>query len=140
MADEQELREWIREVQRGRLSRRGFVHRLVGLGLTVPFANYVLTACGGAAPAAPPTGAPAAQATGAPAAAARPAAPTVAGPAAGMQAAASPLAAASGGPKRTRRGGAGTVKALWWQAPSHANAHLSTGTKDFDAARLFTEP
>jgi hypothetical protein len=36
--DEQTLREWIKHVQHGRLSRRLFVQTLMGLGLTGPLA------------------------------------------------------------------------------------------------------
>ena len=40
----------------------------------------------------------------------------------------------------TRRGGGGPVKTLWWQAPVLLNPHLSPGTKDVDASRIFHEP
>ena len=40
--DEQTLREWIRDVRRGQLSRRLFVHTLMGLGLTGPLAAQLL--------------------------------------------------------------------------------------------------
>jgi len=40
--DEQTLREWITHVQHGRLSRRLFVHTLMGLGLTGPLAAQLL--------------------------------------------------------------------------------------------------
>jgi peptide/nickel transport system substrate-binding protein len=40
----------------------------------------------------------------------------------------------------TRRGGGGPVKTLWWQAPVLLNPHLSPGTKDVDASRIFYEP
>ena len=30
----------------------------------------------------------------------------------------------------TRRGGGGTLKVLWWQAPTLLNPHFATGTKD----------
>jgi peptide/nickel transport system substrate-binding protein len=40
----------------------------------------------------------------------------------------------------TRRGGGGPVKTLWWQAPVTLNPHLSPGTKDVDASRVFYEP
>jgi len=40
----------------------------------------------------------------------------------------------------TRRGGGGPVKTLWWQAPVILNPHLSPGTKDVDASRVFYEP
>ncbi len=38
------------------------------------------------------------------------------------------------------RGGAGTLKLLWWQAPTLLNPHFATGTKDQDGSRLFYEP
>src|SRR6266850_3875991 len=40
--DAQTLREWIRHVQRGQLSRRRFVQTLMGLGLTGPLAAQLL--------------------------------------------------------------------------------------------------
>ena len=38
------------------------------------------------------------------------------------------------------RGSAGTLKLLFWQAPTILNAHLSHGDKDFHAARICCEP
>ncbi len=52
---------------------------------------------------------------------------------------ASPLAAAAP-PAAPARGACGTLRLLWWQAPTVLNAHLAQGTKDFDAARLVYEP
>src|SRR5436309_750377 len=40
----------------------------------------------------------------------------------------------------SRRGGGGPLRLLWWQAPTLLNPHFATGTKDFDASRLFYEP
>jgi peptide/nickel transport system substrate-binding protein len=40
----------------------------------------------------------------------------------------------------TRRGGGGKLRLLWWQAPVILNPHLSSGTKDFDASRVVSEP
>jgi peptide/nickel transport system substrate-binding protein len=40
----------------------------------------------------------------------------------------------------TRRGGGGTLKVLWWQAPTLLNPHFATGTKDADGSRIFYEP
>ena len=52
-----------------------------------------------------------------------------------------PLAKGGGiGPGPTRRGGSGTLKLLWWQAPTILNAHQAAGTKDYDASRLVYEP
>ena len=42
--------------------------------------------------------------------------------------------------KPTKRGGGGTLKLLWWEAPTLLNPHFATGTKDQDASRLFYEP
>ena len=39
-----------------------------------------------------------------------------------------------------QRGKGDDLKILYWQAPTILNPHLSTGTKDFDAARLVLEP
>src|SRR4030095_7798888 len=41
---ERGLRRMIRDVERGRLSRRAFVHTLVGMGLTAPMAAQLLAA------------------------------------------------------------------------------------------------
>src|SRR6266542_5026187 len=41
---------------------------------------------------------------------------------------------------RTRRGGGGLLKVLWWQAPTLLNPHFANGTKDQDASRVFYEP
>jgi peptide/nickel transport system substrate-binding protein len=42
--------------------------------------------------------------------------------------------------KPTKAGGGGTLKVLWWQAPTLINPHFATGTKDQDGSRLFYEP
>ena len=44
--DEHGLRELITQVKAGRLSRRGFVQMMVGLGLTAPMAAQMLNAAG----------------------------------------------------------------------------------------------
>src|SRR5438552_1001852 len=44
--NERELRELIAGVKAGRMSRRAFVHRMVGLGLTAPFAGQLLAHAG----------------------------------------------------------------------------------------------
>src|SRR5437868_898576 len=49
--NEQELRELISAVKAGRVSRRAFVHKMVGLGLTAPFATQLLAHAGLAQPA-----------------------------------------------------------------------------------------
>src|SRR6516164_4443945 len=44
--NERELRKLIATVKAGRVSRRAFVHRMVGLGLTAPFATQLLAHAG----------------------------------------------------------------------------------------------
>src|SRR6516225_4412129 len=51
---EQELRELVASVKAGRMSRRAFLGKMVGLGLTAPFAAHLL-AHGGLAQTAPQT-------------------------------------------------------------------------------------
>ncbi|HQZ22238.1 MAG TPA: peptide ABC transporter substrate-binding protein [Thermoflexales bacterium] len=76
-------------------------------------ASMALAACGGA-PAAP---------TAAPAAATK-----------------APAAAATAAPAAGGRGRSGTLRILYWQAPTILNFHLGSGTKDSDAGRLILEP
>jgi peptide/nickel transport system substrate-binding protein len=47
--NDQQLRELIAAVKDGRVSRRAFVHRMVGLGLTAPFAGLLMRQAGVAA-------------------------------------------------------------------------------------------
>jgi peptide/nickel transport system substrate-binding protein len=95
---ENELRRLIGRVKQGRLSRRGFIRRMLAVGLTAPMATQLL-AIGGVA-----------------------------------------MAQTASDYKPTKRGGGGTLKLLWWQAPTLLNPHFATGTKDQDGSRLFYEP
>ncbi len=107
----------------------------------------------GAAPttAAAATTAPSAAATSAPGATSAPAASTTASSttasasttASGTTAAASTTASTGPDPRGaapTKRGGGGTLKLLWWQAPTILSVHLAQGTKDTDASRIVLEP
>ena len=89
----------------------------LGLALALPL---VLAACGGAALPSTGTASPAVAPT-----------PLVATP--------TPPANLTN-PPDTKRGQGGTLRLLWWQAPTILNLHLAQGTKDFDAARLIVEP
>lgn len=55
-----------------------------------------------------------------------------------------PQASAGGDPFGTplagKRGEGGTLRVLWWQAPTVLNVHVSNGTKDTDAASAVLEP
>ena len=44
------------------------------------------------------------------------------------------------GPAAAERGEGGTLKLLYWQAPTIVNPHLSIGTKDLSASRIVYEP
>src|SRR5579859_902321 len=94
------------------LTRRDVFKRAALAGLSVPSLVALAAACGPQAPPAPAT---------------VDVAPT-AGP---TVAPATPAA---------RRGGGGTVRLLWWQAPTILNAHLSLATKDVGAVRIYAEP
>lgn len=48
--------------------------------------------------------------------------------------------AGDGSYRPTKRGGGGTLKVLWWQAPTLLNPHFAIGTKDQDASRIFYQP
>jgi peptide/nickel transport system substrate-binding protein len=41
---------------------------------------------------------------------------------------------------QARRGMGGSLKVLWWQAPTLLNPHFANGTKDQDGSRVFYEP
>ncbi len=42
--------------------------------------------------------------------------------------------------KPAKRGGGGSLKALWWQGATLLNPHFAVGTKDQDGSRIFYEP
>src|SRR5437867_1146242 len=120
------------------LTRRELLGR-AGLGLGTPALLALVAACGPAAPAQP-AATTAAAAQSAPTSA--PPKPTAAPAAtAGVPGAAAPTAtsAAQAAPA-SKPGGGGTLKLLWWQAPTILNAHLSLATKDVGAVRIYAEP
>jgi len=92
---EHEIRELVADVRAGRLSRRAFVHVMVGIGVGATLARELA----GTASAQP-----------------RPAA------------------------ARTKRGGGGALRALWWDAPNMLNPILAVGLKDWNACSVFYEP
>jgi peptide/nickel transport system substrate-binding protein len=95
---EQELQDLIGAVRAGRVSRRAFIGRMVGAGLTAPIATQLLTQAGMAQ------------------------APT------------------KTEYKPTKAGGGGSLKMLFWQAPTLLNPHFAVGTKDQEGSRIFYEP
>ena len=96
--DERELRKLVAAVKAGYVSRRAFVRRMVGLGLTAPLASQLLAQAGLA------------------------------------------QTATEGDYKPTKAGGGGTLKTLFWQAPTLLNPHFAVGTKDQEGSRIFYEP
>src|SRR5438270_53742 len=102
-----------------------------------------IAACGPSATPAPTSAPPAAaQATTAPTTAAA-AAPTTAAKPTTAPAAPAPTTAPTTAAKPAAAGGrgtGGTLKILYWQAPTILNEHQSQGTKDQDASRLVMEP
>src|ERR1700730_7531684 len=95
---EPELQDLIGAVRAGRVSRRAFIGRMVGVGLTAPFAAQLLIHAGLAQ------------------------APT------------------KTDYKPAKAGGGGSLKMLFWQAPTLLNPHFAVGTKDQEGSRIFYEP
>ena len=120
----QELERLREEIASGQVTRREVLRRAAALGLSAPLIASLLAAC--ARQEATPTAAPAAQT---PAAAATPT----------PAAAATPAAQATPTQAVAQRGGGGTLRLLWWQAPTIINPHLAQGTKDFDASNIVLE-
>jgi peptide/nickel transport system substrate-binding protein len=107
----------VEDYKAGRISRRGFVSKLVGVGVSIPVISAILAACGGDSNE---SGGAASQATSGPGVATT-----------------APQAAGTFTPKQ--RGEGGQVKVFWWQAPSTLNPHMSSGTKDRDGSSIFYE-
>jgi peptide/nickel transport system substrate-binding protein len=112
------VQELVEDYKAGRISRRGFVGKLAGIGLSAGVISAVLTACGG--DKSESGGATTREST----------------PGAGV---ATSVPQAASGFTPTKRGGGGQVKVFWWQAPSTLNPHLSSGTKDRDGSSIFYE-
>ena len=101
-------------LQSGQLSRREFTLRALALGVGMPIISFVLRA-------------DTARATGVRTVGFGVAAQGVTG-------------APAEGTDGQERGAGGELKLIQWQAPSMLSAHVSTGTKDYMAACLITEP
>ncbi len=112
------------DYQAGRVSRRGFVRTLVGAGFSMPLIVGLLSACGSDEKKSD-------SGSGTSGSGVRPS------PVTGGFATQAPGAAAF---TPAKRGEGGTLKLLWWQAPSILNPHQSSGTKDRDGSRIFYEP
>ncbi len=150
-----------RDLTDGRIARRDFIKRAAALGFSATAIAGVLAACGASdVPAVATTVASVAPTAAAVATAAASTAPTVAatraaggastatasGAATATRASGTPASGVGGVPLGAvpaspgKRGGGGTLKLLYWQAPTVLNTHLAQGTKDQDASRLVYEP
>lgn len=124
MSSDRQFADLLKEATEGRLTRREVLKRAAALGLTAPAIAALLAACGGdgGSEETPAAGEATQPAGGA-------ASPTTGGG-----------EATPAGEEGGEAGGHGELRLLWWQAPTILNAHLSQGTKDFDASRVHLEP
>jgi peptide/nickel transport system substrate-binding protein len=99
------------QLQRGRVSRRGFLERALALGMALPVAQAILVSTASAQQASP-------EASPAASAGVRP----------------------NAGTDDQTRGAGGELKLLQWQAPTTLSLHESGSFKDMLAAALVTEP
>jgi peptide/nickel transport system substrate-binding protein len=125
----------MRSATSGKLSRRAVLKRAVALGLSAPAISALLAACGSSSKSTPSSAAASTQASSGGTTPAATTAATSASSSPSAAAASSATSASTG-----QRGGDGELRLLWWQAPTILNCHLSSGTKDFDAARVCLEP
>ena len=125
------------EALAGRLTRRQVLRRGAALGLTAPAIAALLAACGGSSSTPTATTAASTTTTGA---STTTTTTTTGGTGAATPSTAGAATAAATTAPTGKAGGAGQLKLLWWQAPTILNAHLSSGTKDFDASRVVLEP
>jgi len=115
----------VEEYKAGRVSRRAFVTKLLGVGVSMPLIASILAACGSDSDSGSGSTSTGSGSTGA---------------APATQSAAAQQARTGDTFTPTKRGGGGTLKVFWWQAPSILNPHLSSGTKDRDGSRVALEP
>ncbi len=142
MIEGQTFSELLEAAKTGMLSRRAVLKRGAALGLAAPAIAALLAACGSSSKSTPTTASAATSsssgggstATSAPTTAATTSSSTSSTPAATTAASTATSATTA------KRGGDGQLRLLWWEAPTILNCHLSSGTKDFDAARVCLEP
>ena len=127
--------ELAEEFKAGRVTRRQFIARMASVGLGAPIIAAVLAACGSSNNKNKTSSSNSNTTTSSSTKAAATAAAAASGTA---SASAGVVPGADFTP--TKRGGGGQVKLLWWQSPTLPQPHLSNGTKDFDASRIFYEP
>lgn len=116
--------ELVEDFKAGLIHRRAFVRTLLGAGVGMPVIAAILAACGSSDKKADTTSS------------------NLNVPAQGTASAANPAASAAAPAAfvPTKRGGGGTLKLFWNQAPLILNPHLTNGTKDRDGSRIALEP
>ena len=137
--EDQGLRNLYDQAMSGALSRRQVMKRAAAMGLAAPTIAALLAACGSSSKTTP-SAASAATSTTAPASTATSSSGTSAATPAATSAAGTAAATATQAAAGAGRGKGDQLKLLWWQAPTILNAHLSQGTKDYDATRPVLEP
>jgi peptide/nickel transport system substrate-binding protein len=136
MSQEHDFADLMRSATSGAMSRRSVLKRAAALGLSAPAIAALLAACGSGSKSTPSSAAASTQASsGGTTPASTTAAATSSSSSPAATSASSATSASTG-----QRGGDGELRLLWWQAPTILNCHLSSGTKDFDAARVCLEP
>ncbi|HLI52587.1 MAG TPA: peptide ABC transporter substrate-binding protein, partial [Thermomicrobiaceae bacterium] len=121
---------------RGKLSRRSVLRRAVALGLSAPAISAILAACGSSSSTS--SSGSSSQATSS--ATSGTGSTTGGTPATGNGTASASSTATTETASSGKAGGAGELRLLWWQAPTILVAAQSSGTKDYDAARITQEP
>lgn len=118
MAEQGKLWSAYQDLKAGRITRREFIARATALGVALPVTLFILNAVKIQGTEAAPTGAARRTPTRAQDLTTR---PTV-------------------GTEGQQRGAGGELKLLQWQAATLASVHVASGTKDYLAASLVTEP
>ncbi len=136
MSSNPKFEELMNAAKSGTVSRRSVLKKGVALGLSAPAIAALLAACGGSSSSNTPAATTAATtSSGGTGSTATSSTGGAASPTSGSGSSSTSTSAATG-----QRGGGGDLRLLWWQAPTILNCHLSSGTKDFDAARAILEP
>ncbi len=127
--DAQRIQRLYEDALGGALNRRQVLKRAAALGLSAPAIAALLAACGGGGNSTTTSStSTTSSGTG-----------SVGSPSS-SPGSSTPGAGSSGSTAGAGRGKGGELKLLWWEAPTILNAHLSSGTKDFDASRPVLEP
>ena len=121
----------------GALNRRQVLKRAAALGLAAPAIAALLAACGGGGGSSTTTSSTSTSTSSGSGTGSIGSPSSSPGSTSGSS---TPGAGSSGSTAGAGRGKGDQLRLLWWEAPTILNAHLSSGTKDFDASRPILEP